>query len=250
MIDSTWFVFDPTWGSGYINGGKFYRKINNNYFMAKPDVIIKSHMPFDYLWQFLNYPVTNQEFYEGKTQVNKSKPFFNFQDSILAYENLEHADQMKAAVDRIERNGVKNSLIYDRLQHLKLEIERDRQTKSVNAYNDAVGDYNIGVNFFNDFINYRNKQFTPMKPDADIQHMLDIARNKVKSARSKLADVKDPDANIRTSTDQLTKSINDLETHIDEQQSWLNTYFSKNKSGRKSMFYETKVTWFGIPLTK
>ena len=26
QIGDTWFLFDPTWGSGYANGGKFYKK--------------------------------------------------------------------------------------------------------------------------------------------------------------------------------------------------------------------------------
>ncbi len=250
MIDSSWFMFDLTWGSGYVNGGKFIKKINNNYFKANPALLIKSHMPFDYLWQFLNYPVTNQEFYEDKTQQNKSKPFFSFQDSIQEYENLEYVEQLIASADRIERNGVKNSLIYDRLQHIKMEIEHIRQTTTVNQYNAAVGDYNVGVNYFNDFVAYRNKQFTPMKPDSVIQHMLDVANDKLNSAREKLNSIKDPDANIASSSAQLSKSIEDAAIRVKEQQDWLNVYFTKSKSGRKSMFYDTKVTWFGIPITK
>jgi transglutaminase/protease-like cytokinesis protein 3 len=63
-IDNKWFVFDPTWGSGSLTNGKFVKKINNYYFKAEPSKIISSHIPFDYLWQFLNYPITNGEFYE------------------------------------------------------------------------------------------------------------------------------------------------------------------------------------------
>jgi len=160
-VDSSWFLFDPTWGSGYINGGKFFKKISNDYYMASPAVLIKSHIPFDYLWQFLNYPVTNQEFYEGKTQENKSKPFFSYVDSLKVYENKNNIDQKISAAYRIEKNGVKNSMIFDRLQHIKLEIENDRQTKIMNQYNSAVADYNEGINDFNEFINYKNRQFTP-----------------------------------------------------------------------------------------
>jgi hypothetical protein len=250
LIDSSWFMFDPTWGSGYISGGKFYKKINNNYFKATPETLIKSHMPFDYMWQFLNYPVTNQEFYDGKTKQNKSKPLFNFTDSIQLYEKQSHIEQLKSSADRVERNGVKNSLIFDRLQHLKMEIEYDKQNTIVNQYNSAVSDYNEGINFFNDFINYRNKQFTPMKSDADIQTMIDLADNKLKSAKTKLSEIKDADVNTMNSSAQLTKSIDDAATHVKEQQDWLKIYFSKGKSGRKSMFYEKKITWFGIPLSK
>jgi hypothetical protein len=246
LIDSSWFLFDPTWGSGYVNGGKFFKKINNEFFRASPTALIKSHMPFDYLWQFLNYPVTNQEFYEGKTQQNKTKPFFNFVDTLQVYENQNHIDRLLSSAYRVEKNGVKNSLVFDRLQHLKVEIENDKQTKTVNLYNSAVVDYNDGINAFNDFINYRNKQFIPKKIDPEIQSMLDLTDNKFKEAKNKLGQISTTDLNTTNIVRQLTKSIDDASIQMKEQQDWLKLYFSKSKLGRKSMFY--KVTWFGIPV--
>lgn len=246
LIDSTWFLFDPTWGSGYVNGGKFFKKINNDYFKAKPTALIKSHMPFDYLWQFLNYPITNQEFYEGKIQENKTKPFFNFIDTLSFYENLNHIDQVISSAYRIEKNGLKNSLVFDRLQHLKLEIENDKQAKTINLYNSSVGDYNEGVNALNEFINYRNNQFTPKKSDLVIQSMLDNSSLKFMNAKDKLDQIINADTNTANLKTQLTKSINDASTQLKEQQDWLKLYLSKSKIGRKSMFY--KVTWFGIPV--
>jgi hypothetical protein len=248
IVDNSWYLFDPTWGSGYITGGVFHKKINNNYFMVNPSLLIKSHMPFDYLWQFLNYPVTNQEFYEGKTQEYKSKPYFSYIDSIKVYESQDNIAQLMSASYRIEKNGIKNSLIFDRLQHIKMEIENDRQTKIVNLYNSAVADYNDGIIKLNDFINYRNKQFTPKKTDAEIQNMVDVAGNKIIEAKTKLRQIKNPDTNTANMILQLTKTIDDASSNVSEQQDWLKVYFSKGKSGRKSMFYERKVTWFGKPL--
>ena len=248
LIDTSWYLFDPTWGSGYINGGKFFKKINDAYYKASAAVLIKTHMPFDYLWQFLNYPVTNQEFYEGKTKQNTDKPFFNYKDSIAAYEKESPDGQLISSAYRVEKNGVKNSMIFDRLRHLKLEIERQRQQKSVDLYNTAAADFNDGVNDFNDFINYRNQRFIPMKTDPEIQSMIDVADKQIKEAKSKLQEINDPDTNIANAVAKLTKSIADLSTHIKEQDDWLKVYFSKRKSARKSMFYEHKITWFGIPL--
>lgn len=246
LIDSSWFLFDPTWGSGYVNGGKFFKKINNDYFKANPSTLIKSHIPFDYLWQFLNYPITNQEFYESKTQQNKTKPFFNFKDTIQLFEKQTNIDQLISSAYRVEKNGVKNSLVFDRLQHLKLEIENDRQTKTVNLYNSVVVDYNDAINGLNEFINYRNKQFTPKKTDPEIQSIIDVADNKLKEAKNKLEEISSSDVNTANMIRQLTKSIEDASKQMKEQQDWLKLYFSKSKSGRRSMFY--KVTWFGIPL--
>jgi transglutaminase/protease-like cytokinesis protein 3 len=246
LIDSTWFLFDPTWGSGYVNDGKFFKKINNDYFKVNPSTLIKSHIPFDYLWQFLNYPITNQEFYQSKIQQVKTKPFFSFKDTIEVYEKQSNIDQLISSAYRVEKNGVKNSLIFDRLHHLKSAIENDRQTKTIELYNLAIADYNDGINALNDFINYRNKQFTPKKTDAEIQTMIDIVDDKLKAAISKLIQIYKPDASTANLILQLTRSIDDASTQAKEQQNWLKQYLSKSKPGRKSMFY--KVTWFGIPL--
>ncbi len=248
LIDNSWYMFDPTWGSGYVSNGKFYKKINNNYFKVDPSILIKSHMPFDFLWQFLNYPITNQEFYESKTQQNKSKFFFNYIDSIKVYENKNYIEQLTSSATRIENNGVKNSLIFDRLQHIKLEIELNRQNQIVNLYNSAMYHYNIGVNNYNEFIQYRNKQFIPEKSDSEIQNMINTVNTECDSAKIKLDEIKNPDANQASGISQLAKAIADIESHVKEEQDWLKIYFSKGKSGRKSMFYTRKITWFGIPL--
>ena len=252
LIEGDWCLLDPTFGSGYVNGGKYYKKINNAYFMAKPSGFIKSHIPFDYLWQFLNYPITSQEFQEGKTEINKAKPYFNYIDSIRVYESQNHIDQLISSANRIEKNGVKNSLTYNMLQYIKVEIENDRQNKIVSLYNAASADYNDGINKFNEFVDFRNKQFTPQRADSDIQQLIDAAENKLKEAKAKLekaklAQINSTDANTTNMVIQFTKAIDDTITHITEQQEWLKVYFSKGKLKRKMMLMG-KVSWFGIPL--
>jgi hypothetical protein len=255
LVDGAWYLFDPTWGSGYIDNGKFVRKMNNDYFKATPEAFIKSHMPFDYLWEFLYYPVTNQEFYEGKTVQDKSKPYFNYPDSIRAYEVLGPEGKEGAEAVRVEKNGVRNSLIFDRLRHLKVDLENyrrqaetDRQNFVVNSYNDALRNYNAGIKQFNVFINYRNDQFKPLRPDAEIQQMIDSADHEVQTAKTKAGAIitTDADARVLPSLQSMKAAIDDLSTHVKEQQDWLTKYFSKSKMGRKSMFY--KYTWFGVPL--
>ncbi len=248
QVDSVWYLFDPTWGSGYFDEAKFIRKINNDYYKTNPSTLIKSHMPFDYLWQFLNYPITNQEFYEGKTQENKSKAYFNFIDSIHVYEGLNHTEQLVSSARRIEKNGIKNSLIFDRLQHIKLEIEHGKQSKAVNLYNAAVVDYNNGVKRLNEFIDYRNRQFTPQKADIDIQNMIDTSSIKLNEVELKLEQINTTDVNLKNMIIQLTDAVDDASAQVTLQQNWLKVYFSKGRSGRRSLLYDRKVTWFGIPL--
>jgi hypothetical protein len=248
VLDSSWWLFDPTWGSGYISQGKFVRKMNDDYFKAAPAAFIKSHMPFDYLWQFLYYPVTNQEFYEGKTVEDKSKPYFSYPDSINVWMALSPVKREAAEAVRVEKNGVRNSLVFDRLRHLKMDIENNRQQEMVDSFNTAVADYNAGIKQLNVFINYRNEQFKPAQPDSAIQRMLDSADVLLHRSKTGVAAVvtTDADAKVRASLQSLRDAIDSASAHVKEQQDWLKTYFSKSKMGRKNMFY--KVTLFGKPI--
>ena len=203
-------------------------------------------MPFDPLWQFLNYPVTNQEFYEGKTGLNKTKPYFNYQDTLSQFEQETEIEKLESSSRRIEKNGVKNSLVFDRLQHNKREIEYYNNKILVETYNSAVNQYNEGINQLNKFIDYRNKQFTPKKPDNEIREMVDLPEKSLIDSREKLKEIKKPDSNTANSMIQLNKSIDEAMLNLNEQKAFLDKYFSTGKMFRKSLFY--KYTWMGIPL--
>lgn len=248
FIDGGWWLIDPTWGSGYVDQGKFIRKVNEDYFKASPELFIKSHIPFDYLWEFLYYPVSNQEFYEGKTAPDKSKPYFNFPDSIAAYEALTPIQQEAAEAVRVERNGLRNGLVFDWLRHLKLDVENDRQNELINAYNGALQEFNSAIRQFNIFIEYRNQQFKPSKPDPEIRQMLDTVGHLLQSVRATTSGIvlTAADSRIQEPLRQLKGNIEELSGKVKEQQDFLTEYFSKSKAGRRSMFYKTTI--FGRPI--
>ncbi len=253
MINGKWYLFDPTWGSGYVANGKFIKRINNDYYKVPPSVFISDHMPFDPMWEFLEYPVSNQRFYEGKVAKDKTAPYFSFTDSIATYEKLGEIEQSVSAARRIEANGVKNALIYDRLEHLRRSIAIYKEQQEVNShnekverYNNALKDYNKGIEHINRFIQYRNNQFKPMKPDIEIQAMFDSGYVKITDAQNALRQIDHPKEQLGELVTQFSKEINNILAQVDEQKEWLKKYFSKNKLGRSSMF--TKFTWMGIPL--
>jgi len=246
QIDSVWYLIDPTWGSGYISKGKFVRKINDNYFKAKPEKLISSHMPFDPLWQFLNYPVTSQEFYEGRTTTNTSKPFFDYPDTLKQFEQESRIGKLTASSRRIEQNGVRNSLIFDRLKHNRREIEYYNDSLRVEMYNSAVYNYNDGINHLNRFIDYRNRQFTPKKQENEIREMVNQAEWSLANARLKLQAIQNPDSSTAASILQLNRSIDEAMMNLNEQRIFVDKYFKTGKLLRKSLFY--KYTWMGIPL--
>ena len=242
-IDAAWYLFDPTWAAGYINNGAFVPKINNAFYKASPMNFIQVHMPFDPLWQLLYHPVSFTDFNSGRVKEDSGSAYFNFPDSITVYEKQNESERNQASYTRIDNNGAKNAQIFNQLQYIRQMIE---ETK-MDQYNAAVAEYNNAIGNFNEFIRYRNKQFIPLRPDVEIQAMLDSASGPFNLAKMKLSKINNPGPNIQNLMLPMQKQMTDFSDQLEEQEVWLAKYFSKGKSGRRNMFYE-KTNWFGKPV--
>ena len=225
FIDNKWSLYDPTWDAGQ---SSFYPPVNTIYFMVSPSVFIQSHMPFDPMFQLLNSPLTYKEFNSGN--INKGNSgYFNYDDSLSAYEKMDPLDKYLSASERIKTNGISNSMINTRLSQLRLEIEIIYQVKDSVLYNSAIADYNSATNNFNNFLTYRNNQFKPEKTDAEIQSIFDNVGKRIAAARSKLKEVNQSKATLTLDTGDIEYAINNLETHLNEQKTFLKNYAGASK---------------------
>lgn len=245
-IDNKWYLFDPTWGSGYVSNGKFFKKLNENYYKANPIKLVSSHIPFDYLWQFLNYPITNNEFYEGKTQLDKSKKYFDFEREIANYNSLSEIDKLFDSAARIEKNGVKNTLILQRLEGKKKEITYLQRKSNIEKLNSIVSNYNEAVDLLNDFVYYRNNKFKPILSDDEISHMIEMPIEKLVECKEALYAIGSVGTENSSNLTSLKKSVNDVLAQAKEHELFVREYLNKSVIARKTMF--TKVFWSGVPL--
>lgn len=241
-IENEWYIFDSTWGSGAIINGRLVRQINNAYYKARPEKMIESHMPFDPLWQLLPYPITNQEFYDNNTKLDNRKQYFNVKDSLAVYAAQSDLKRMILSSERIEKSGVKNSMIFDQLQYNRREIEYLNNKLIELQYNTAVASFNEGVNLLNEFAVYYNNQFSPKKSDSEIQHMVDTVEVCFNRARIEMSRIKNPDANVTTMIKQLNRSINDATTTLEDRKAFLVKYFNTRTIFRKGLFYKFSNT--------
>lgn len=245
-IDNVWWLFDPTWGAGYIQNKKFVKKINNLHYKVAPSQYIATHMPFDYLWQFLSYPITNQEFIDGKTQLNKTKAAFDFATQIEDYDRLSDLDKARTTLIRMEKNGVKNNLIREIILSKKSEVEALQNNDAMAKLEVITDDYNQAIVMFNDFILYRNKKFKPVLPDEAIKAMIETPKQKIVDCQNRIYAIGSYNDANAAGVKSLKNAIIDVLKQVDVQEKFVNDYLSKSKSERKSMF--TTVTFFGIPV--
>lgn len=245
-IGNKWYLFDPTWGSGYVNNNKYTRKINNIHFKIEPSKMINSHIPFDYLWQFINYPITNQEFIIGKTQIDKTKKIFDFESEITKYESLPKMDQFFESAQRIEKNGLKNQLISQAYTYAKSSWNYERETENNTKFNQIVTLYNTAIVELNDFVYYRNNKFKPTITDEELKQKITSLKNKFLNCQELLNNLGKVDSGNLQNVNSMKSGLTGTLKQAEEQEVFVNNYLSKSKLVRKTMF--SKVSWFGIPL--
>ena len=225
-IDTAWYLFDPTWGAGfYVNRG-FVKQVSNYYFMRKPEELIASHMPFDPLWQFSSYPVTNDEFYGRNLRVNRNKPYFNYLDTLAQYEKESELEQYISSARRIEGNGVSNAFVATKLRILRGEIDYYRKKAMAEKYKVAVDYYNEGIKQLNEFIHHSNNRFHPERDTLEMRHMLDSAERVFCVSAKTLAEITDPEASVAVSMKLLNESLSTTMEVLNIQKAALDRYLN------------------------
>jgi hypothetical protein len=240
-IDNKWFLFDPTWGSGYVNNGKFFKKINNSYFMVNPSELIATHMPFDYMWQFLTYPFTNREFLEAKKPSTVGKAKYDFDGEIKRYDSLSDNDKAFESSERIEKNGLVNALVIDQYKYKKEAFRIYTQNKNIEKLNALYSSFNENIFFLNDFIMYRFKKFKPTQSDEEMKQWIHNVKNKFKQCETDVYNIGIVGTENTGSLSNLKKAIATALMQTEEQEQFLTEYLSKNSLGRKLMLSNLKI---------
>lgn len=244
-INNKWYVYDPTWASGYVNNkNEFIKHTENYWYKASPLSAINSHIPFDPMWELLNYPISNADFLEGNITQNPKQTFFSYTDSINVWDKQTVLQQLNASARRVEQNGIVTPLIAERLNNIKEEIAYLKKSVIIKKHNDAVliynasaNDFNQAVRFLNTFIQFRNHQFSPECSDKVLQSMIDSADSRIINARKKINSI-NPTEDTKDMIASLRKSQNQLNDHINKQKAFLAKYLLLNTPDRKAMFFK------------
>jgi hypothetical protein len=234
-IYGTWYLFDPTWGSGYVNNQHYFRKLNNDFFKADVVQFGLSHMPFDYLWQLKEYPISNQEFYDSKTLSESTTVKFDFNSEIKKDGSLSNIERVIAVINRVEKGGLINNLIIEKIAMSKKEIDYFKETEAIAKLEIIVPQFNEATKQLNEFIYFRNHKFLPAISDEELKNKFQLPYDlitKYQEEVSKIIVSKENASNLNS----LKKAISATKLIADNQQVFLKEYLAKNTADRAKMF--------------
>jgi len=231
-INNRFYEVDATWASGSLKGNRYIPQFKDEFFMIPPVEFIRTHMPFDPIWQFSTNPITPKEFEKGDFSRLSSVSTFNYYDSIKVQSGLSTLDKLARENQRILGSGVINALIRN-------HVANNQQGIATESYNKAADLFNKGVEKYNYYIACKNKQFSNMSmKDADILGLLSTSHQSIESAEKILSGIKSNNYNLSYQSETLEKSIVSLKKNLKEEDKFASKYVKTLKPLRIFLFYK------------
>ena len=231
-IEGRFYNIDVTWAAGYVKGKKYFQQFRDNYFMILPSDFIKTHMPFDPVWQFTNHPITHKDFESNDFTPLKKQSNFNFVDSINTMSGLSSVENSKREIQRILKAGITNKMIRDK-------VVQNQQSITTEEYNASASNFNKGVVKYNEYIQYKNTQFNKLTiKDDKILELLSSSRRLFESAEESLTNLTTDDTDLRNSIHSMEISIKRMTKSLDEEDDFMSKYIKTSKPLRLILFYK------------
>ena len=182
-IDSSYYLIDATWSAGYVRNFEYFHKFRDYYFLIPPKQFIKTHIPFDPMWQFIDNPISHKDFKHNNFSKLDSIGTFSFVDSIRQYQRQDELSKLENYKQRIIVNGIENKIIKAEITLLESKI---KEQKEINEYNRVVNTLNNGIETYNIYINYRNEDFKKPKLHYDqAKELIEVAYQNICTAKEK-----------------------------------------------------------------
>lgn len=214
QADGEWFLCDPTWDAGYNS---------YHYLLVPPTEFIQTHMPFDPLWQLLEYPVSHKDFQHGYYRSKKDEPIFNYKDSVTAYLHSDTLQQMEASARRMQQAGFDNEDVKTWYDYNQMKVHIVLQEENMQLYNEAVENLNTARKIYNELVQYRNNNFSPAKTNDEIDGMFASIEKFLSAAYKKAGGIGKKTENYQYDTEGLNENLDALSKKVNGQKEFFKT---------------------------
>lgn len=162
-VGDQWRFYDPTWAAGVVkDGSKFIKKYNDTWNNTPANEMIKTHMPYDPMWQLLKHPLSYDDFNSSNFEFNK-KIQFDFDK--LIEENFGQSDSAKAksSLERSKQMGSANPLVKKWQSNQAKNMDSFKKMNSSEQLQEISNALNVVADKFNEYIDAKNKGFKSKK---------------------------------------------------------------------------------------
>lgn len=219
-INNEWFLFDATWASGTVIGKKFMPHYDKQWYKVKPEKFIYSHIPFDPIFQFLNNPVNHHEI---KNNQYNPAGFMDFEKELMAYNGQSEIQRLENSLHRIQKSGVTNHLISNKVAYLKDQIEIHSHNQQVYSYSKIHQLLKYAKERYRHYTEAKKKQFKNYSEE-EINAMLRSSAQDLQAAYDQLNSFKASNKYLQQSIEEKIQDSNELLAMVKEEEVFFEKY--------------------------
>ncbi|SEW55272.1 transglutaminase domain-containing protein [Chitinophaga arvensicola] len=240
-----WTITDPTWGAGAVDNGRFIQRTNWTWFQASPQIAVKTHMPYDPMWQMLSFPLRHDELGSGAFAAAAKRPVFAYGDTLQAWFRQSRLERLQKSSARIRRfGGAANPFIMTELDWMDQSIrvlagnqEIEARNRRIDQFNALNREYTEIVKSYNEYVGFKNRQFLPEVQDAALRKMIDGIAGRLSAAEASLSGLKSADDGLKQNMEELGEAISGLKGKVGDEQTFVGKYLKTEKAKRRELFY-------------
>jgi hypothetical protein len=216
FLDNRWMLSDPTFGAGYVIDNRFYSEFDDKFWDIDPEEIIKTHFPYDPIWQMLERPYTLRHYFRDPDATFPTEEPFMFADSISVYLNQENLEQLFSERRRVLQYGADHPLFVKYLERLEENIRYEENLIAYNILNICIEAYNEAVNTYNETCHSSNLSRIPKnKREACIETLDELSKN-LDYTRKTLSEIETQDEEMWEKIVELNQSIRGIQQGISD----------------------------------
>lgn len=182
LIGNVWQLLDVTWAAGGVDSRKkiFHKSFDDTFFLMPAKEFIKTHYPFDPMWQLLNHPIKKYQFDAFKYSVPDST-VFSFNDTIIFHYQQDSISQLISLCRRIVQYDPENNLAVQNLNSLYNYRENEKMNTANSFASKGVAQYNECVTITNDAKKNRSTKKMNVN-EARLKQLVNYSRANLASA--------------------------------------------------------------------
>nr|WP_142686072.1 transglutaminase domain-containing protein [Chitinophaga polysaccharea] len=240
-----WAITDPTWGAGVVENGRFVPGINWTWFRTAPQVAVKTHMPYDPMWQMLPFPLRHDEQGSQAFAAATKRPVFAYNDTLSNWFRQSRLQRLEYAAARIRRfGGAANPFIMSELdwmdQSIKVLVanqEIEARNRSIDEFNRLSRDYAAIVQLYNEYVDFRNRRFTPEVEDETLRKTIGEIAVRLGAVEKALSGLQGGDDAMKGNIMELQRALAQMRDKVRDEQQFVNKYIKTEKGKRKELLY-------------
>ncbi|MET3880814.1 transglutaminase domain-containing protein [Chitinophaga sp. OAE865] len=240
-----WAITDPTWGAGVVENGRFVPGINWTWFRTVPQVAVKTHMPYDPMWQMLPFPLRHDEQGSQAFAAANKRPVFAYNDTLSNWFRQSRLQRLEYAAARIRRfGGAANPFIMSELDWMDQSIkvlaanqEIEARNRSIDEFNRLSRDYAAIVQLYNEYVDFRNRRFTPEVKDEALRKTIGEIALKLGAVEKALSGLPGGDDAMKGNIMELQRALAEMKDKVGDEQQFVNKYIKTEKGKRKELLY-------------